>query len=88
MEPNAQPGGHDEPVHFETHAISIWFFIGVVLVVYGALILGAGVYGLFVPPAHPVVLNELHAGVWWGAILLAGGIVYVVKFNPKRKKKG
>jgi len=68
------------------NAISIWFFIGIVLVVYGALICGAGIYGLFVPPAKPVVFNELHAGVWWGAILLAAGILYVVKFNPKKKK--
>jgi hypothetical protein len=68
------------------NAISIWFFIGVVLVVYGALILGAGIYGLIVPPAKPVVLNELLAGVWWGALLFAAGIAYVVKFNPKKKK--
>ena len=76
----------EDQEHFETHAISIWFFIGVVLVVYGALILGAGIYGLFVPPAHEIVLGKLHAGVWWGALLFVFGIIYVVKFFPKKNK--
>ena len=68
------------------NAISIWFFIGIVLVVYGTLIFGAGIYGLIVPPAKPVVLNELHAGVWWGALLFAAGVAYVLKFRPKKGK--
>jgi len=72
--------------HFETHSISIWFFIGVLLVVYGAVILGAGIYGLFVPPAHPVVLNNLHFSIWWGALLLIFGAIYTIKFFPKKSK--
>lgn len=67
------------------HYISIWFFIGALLTVYGALITGAGIYGLFVPPAQPVVMGHLHAGVWWGVLLLAVGLVYVVNFRPGRK---
>ena len=55
--------------------ISIWIFIGLLLIVYGALIMGQGMWELFVPPAKPVVLAELRAGLWWGAaILLLGGI--------------
>ena len=30
--------------------IPIWFFIGSLLTVYGVLILGTGIYHLFVPP--------------------------------------
>ena len=49
-------------------SISIWFFIGISLLVNGALILGAGIYQLLNPPAEtPVVLFDLHANVWWGA---------------------
>lgn len=66
-------------------SISIWFFIGIALVVNGALILGAGLYDLSHPPAHPVVLYNLHASVWWGALLLALGIFYSVHFRPGRK---
>lgn len=64
--------------------ISIWFFIGISLVVNGLLVLGAGVYELFVPPENPVVLFRLHAGVWWGAILFILGSFYTLKFSPSR----
>ena len=60
--------------------ISIWFFIGVLLVVYGVLIFGAGIYGLSHPPQ--VVKAELHAGVWWGMLLLVLGGFYTVRFRP------
>ena len=43
--------------------IPIWFFIGSLLLVYGILILGAGIYQKIVPPAQPTVLAELHAGI-------------------------
>lgn len=66
--------------------ISIWFFIGVLLLVYGILILGAGIYDVFVPPANPVVLNSLHAGVWWGVLLIALGAFYSWRFSPWKGK--
>ncbi len=53
--------------------ISIWFFIGALLLIYGVLIAGAGLYDLATPPEHPVVLANLHAGIWWGALLIALG---------------
>lgn len=65
--------------------ISIWFFIGSLLVTYGILILGAGIYELVRPPAHQVVLAELHAPIWWGAVLLALGFIYVAKFHPGKR---
>ena len=66
--------------------ISIWFFIGVLLLIYGVLILGAGIYDLSNPAAHPVVMSELHAGIWWGALLIALGVVYSLRFRPGRGK--
>lgn len=64
--------------------ISIWFFVGVSLLVNGALILGAGVWEWIDPPKNQVVLFRLHANVWWGAALLLLGIVYSLKFSPSR----
>ena len=65
--------------------IPIWFFIGLLLTVYGVLIFGYGIYetatGNF-PPG--VQLTELHTPLWWGAILLVLGLVYLVKFRPGR----
>lgn len=66
--------------------LSIWFFIGVLLVIYGVLILGAGLYGLVSPPAREVVLSELHAGIWWGGLLLVLGGFYTLHFAPWRKR--
>jgi hypothetical protein len=66
--------------------ISIWFFIGISLLVNGLLILGAGIYQYMTPPpvAEQVTLFNLHAGIWWGAILLAAGIFWTVRFSPSR----
>jgi hypothetical protein len=67
--------------------ISIWFFIGVSLLVNGILIVGAGIWELLLPPPLDarVVLYNLHANIWWGALLLVFGLVYCVKFLPGRK---
>jgi hypothetical protein len=66
--------------------ISIWFFIGALLLIYGVLILGAGLYEKAVPPEHPVVLADLHAGIWWGALLIILGAFYSFRFSPWRNK--
>jgi hypothetical protein len=57
--------------------ISIWIFIGLLLIAYGALIMGQGMWELFVPPAKPVVLAGLRAGIWWGSVILILGAVFV-----------
>jgi hypothetical protein len=66
--------------------ISIWFFIGFLLLLYGVLILAAGIYELLMPPEHPVVLASLHANIWWGVIVAALGAFYFARFYPGRHK--
>lgn len=65
--------------------ISIWFFIGLLLLAYGILILGSGIYDWGGQATSQVVFANLHAAVWWGALLLLLGIVYCVRFFPRRK---
>ncbi|HUO24219.1 MAG TPA: hypothetical protein VMU61_01055 [Candidatus Aquilonibacter sp.] len=65
-------------------SISIWFFIGISLLVDGGIILGAGVYELMYPPQFPPVLFGLHASVWWGALLTLLGAFYCRHFAPSR----
>ena len=67
-----------------SNGISIWFFIGVLLIAYGAMILGYGVYELTSGTTANVVLANLHAPVWWGAILLVLGLFYGIRFRPGR----
>jgi hypothetical protein len=62
--------------------ISIWFFIGALLLIYGILILASG---LTSAPPPGVVLSELQAPIWWGALLTAIGALYTYLFFPGRK---
>jgi hypothetical protein len=61
--------------------ISIWFLIGVLLTIYGAMILGYGLYELTLPQ---MAVANYHASVWWGALLLAVGLFYGLRFRPGR----
>ncbi len=70
----------------EDGSISIWFFIGVLLAFYGAVILAYGLYALGQPLPAGRVLSQLHPDVWWGALLLVIGLVYSIKFSPRRSK--
>jgi hypothetical protein len=72
-------------MHHE-HGISIWFFIGSLLLVYGILITGAEIHALSNPPAVRPILWEYHAGLWWGLLLIAIGAFYCLRFPPKKKK--
>ena len=67
-------------------SLSIWFFIGVSLLVNGALIFGAGIYAIASPPESRVVLYDLHADVWWGTLLLILGVFYCLRFSPGRER--
>lgn len=63
--------------------ISIWFFIGSLLAAYGALILGVGLVE-YDHPQPGLVLQNLHFGVWWGAVLLCAGLAWAWHYRPKR----
>jgi len=65
------------------HIIPVWFFVGVLLLVYGLLIFASGLAEW----SHPsnTVLAELHAPVWWGGLLFVLGLIYCIKFSPARK---
>ncbi|HSU60035.1 MAG TPA: hypothetical protein VLI55_12035 [Bryobacteraceae bacterium] len=66
-------------------SLSIWFFIGVLLTAYGVIITATGIYELSSPPGHPPVLASMHASIWWGALLLFIGLVYFIRFFPRKK---
>jgi hypothetical protein len=67
--------------------ISIWFFIGIALLVNGALIFGAGLFEIWNPPAQQVVLFNLHASVWWGGLLCLAGLAYCYAYLPGKVKE-
>ena len=57
-------------MHPEGTRISIWFFVGGIVLVFGVLVLGSGIYELISPLSPPVVLAELHVGIWWGSLMI------------------
>jgi hypothetical protein len=67
-------------------SLSIWFFIGLSLAVNGAVICATGIYELISPPATQVVLYQLHANVWWGAVLLVLGLFFCIRFSPAKER--
>lgn len=71
----------------DDHRISIWFFIGALLAVYGVLILGAGIWDIFYPSGLPQAMGHLHAAIWWGALLAGMGAIYCWKFWPGRNAR-
>ena len=62
--------------------VPVWFFVGVILLIYGVLILATGLYEFSYPPA--TVLANLHPAVWWGALLTIVGGVYVYLYLPRK----
>lgn len=64
------------------HIIPVWFFVGLLLLIYGALIFISGLAEWSSPP--PTVLAELHASVWWGGLMIVLGASYVAIFRPRR----
>jgi hypothetical protein len=52
--------------------LPIWFFVGVILSVYGLIVLVAGLLG----DPRPTVLQELRPGLWWGGIMIVFGAIF------------
>lgn len=65
--------------HFE-----VWFYIGVLLGLYGIMLTFAGVYQ-WVHPPHTVLAGK-HATFWAGCILLLVGATYTVTSWPAKAK--
>jgi len=58
---------------------SIWYFVGLMLLVMGGLVLLAGVIELVSPSARATVLSETHPGLWWGVVMVASGALFFLK---------
>jgi hypothetical protein len=67
--------------------VSIWFVIGLQLLVLGLLIFGVSIYDVYSPPVPPPIYEELHPGIYWGGVMAALGLFYVIKFYPRPSDK-
>ena len=64
-------------------ALSIWFFVGVMTLLYGVVLLPYGAYEWLSGHEAPTVLNHLHPTFWWGLLLFLFGGFYVLKYRPR-----
>lgn len=67
------------------HMLPVWFFIGVLLTVYGVIILITSILQF----SHPATVEfaQYHAGIWGGILLLVIGGCYTLKFWPRRSSE-
>ena len=70
----------------ESEAPPIWFFVGALLLLYGVIILGAGIYQFWHPP-HTVLARD-HASFWGGVALTIFGGGFTIGFWPRKKHQG
>ncbi len=61
----------------------IWYFVGILLLVIGTIILLTGLYTLLYPPSEEKVLAYLHPDIWWGAVMVVGGLVFLLANRKK-----
>lgn len=71
-------------MHERRHMLPVWFFVGLLLTIYGAIILFTSLREWSHPPA--AVLSQYHPGVWGGILLLLIGGFYVLRFRPRRQQ--
>ena len=66
--------------------LDIWFFVGLILLIYGLIIAAAGVYYIFGGPAS-TALGETNPCLWWGAVMIVGGLVFQAVSRYGRRKE-
>jgi FtsH-binding integral membrane protein len=67
------------------HMLPVWFFIGLLLTIYGVIVLVAAIVDWSQP--SQAILSQYHAGLWGGILLLLIGGVYVLKFWPRQPRE-
>lgn len=61
----------------------IWYFVGLLLLIMGAIITMSGIYDVLNPPAQQKVLGNTFPALWWGLIMTAGGVVFLLANRKK-----
>ena len=69
-------------------ALSIWFFCGILTLVYGAVLIVEGIIEYNHPPPNELLLPlliPLHPTLWWGTSMFLFGAFYTIRFRPGRR---
>ncbi|UCH61897.1 MAG: hypothetical protein JSU77_08785 [Fidelibacterota bacterium] len=61
----------------ERKMLSIWFFVGIMLTILGALVAATGLNYIF-HPQDRTVLAHLNTNLWWGLVMLLSGLAFLI----------
>ena len=56
--------------------ISIWFWVGLMLGIYGLIILGMGIH-YAIEPETATATAAYNPSLWWGAVMTVFGVVFL-----------
>ncbi|MDE3179316.1 MAG: hypothetical protein KGM47_06605 [Acidobacteriota bacterium] len=60
--------------------LPVWFFVGIIFVIYGLIIFITGLTEIYRPP--DTILSNLHPAIWWGAVITVLGAFFIYRFGP------
>ena len=88
--PHPQVDGEPQAAHevapgARRESLSIWFFVGMLTLVYGIVLTIQGVIELHAPPANELLLPfliPLRPTLRWGLFMFLFGAFYTVRFRP------
>jgi hypothetical protein len=76
---NSHPAEALLPVRGES--LSIWFFVGILTLAYGVVLIATGIYEHFGHQPNTILAN-LEPTFWWGVLMTVFGTFYTTKFRP------
>lgn len=71
--------------HHHHQMLSVWLFIGALLLTYGVIVLTVSVLNYSHPA--PVVLANDHLNLWAGVLLTVVGAFYTIRFWPRKRRR-
>lgn len=71
--------------HHHHQMLSVWLFIGALLLIYGLIILIVSIASYSHPA--PVVLANEHLNLWGGVLLTLIGTFYTIRFWPRKRDR-
>jgi hypothetical protein len=61
----------------------IWYFVGLLLLMMGLIIVGEGVRLLSNPQAKETILSFTHPDIWWGGFMVSVGAAFMLANRKK-----
>jgi hypothetical protein len=61
----------------------IWYFVGLMLSAMGVVVEISGIVNYSDTQAAKTVLSELHPALWWGAVMIVSGLIFLLANRKK-----